>query len=72
MFDYDAWLESPYTTESGGHTHTCGDCDGEGKLWLEDVEKFSDTEPCPSCEEGEVYCDDNPRDCFDDSDRYDD
>ena len=72
MFDYDSWLESPYTNERESHTHPCGDCDGEGKLWIEDVEKFSDIEPCPKCEEGEIECFEDVRDCFGEPERDDD
>jgi len=49
MFDYDSWLESPYTDVGEPCEHTCSECDGEGKFWIEETEEFSDTEPCNSC-----------------------
>ena len=72
MFDYDSWLESPYTSPQEGHTHECYECEGQGRLWLKDIERFSDTEPCPNCEDGEVECYDDPRECWGEPDRDDD
>jgi len=66
MFDYDAWLESPYTNEPEGHEHECSDCEGQGKLWIEETQRFSETEVCPKCEDGIVVCWDT--DCFEPDD----
>jgi hypothetical protein len=55
-FDYDRWLESPYTDVGEPCEHNCIECEGQGKLWLEAEEKFSETEPCPACD-GEGVCD---------------
>lgn len=55
MFDYDAWLESPYTSESDGCDESCPvcfteceNCNGAGTL--------DDKEACPDCKgEGGFY-----------------
>jgi hypothetical protein len=48
MFDYDGWLESPYTSESDGCDESCPvcfteceNCNGAGTL--------DDKEACPDC-----------------------
>jgi hypothetical protein len=58
MFDYDRWLESPYTDVVEDHTHDCNECEGQGVLWLEEEKRFDSEEPCPSCEDGQVICED--------------
>jgi DnaJ-class molecular chaperone len=55
-FDYDRWLESPYTDASEPCEHECSECEGTGKLWLEETERFSDTDLCEVCK-GEGKCD---------------
>lgn len=54
MFDYDRWLESPYTDPDEGHTHQC-ECEG--------------IELCDKCEDGEIQCwEDCYDDYYEDSD----
>jgi hypothetical protein len=62
MFDYDSWLESPYTSGGGGHSHHCYECDGKAKLWLEEEQRFDENFPCEKCDDGRIECWD---DCYD-------
>lgn len=67
-FDYDRWLESPYTDEDEGHEHDCDACEGQGTLWLEDEQRFDPEQKCEKCEgESVIYC---WEDCYDDPDYY--
>jgi hypothetical protein len=58
-FDYDRWLESPYTDAPEPCEHDCSECEGTGKLWLEDTERFSETDPCEQCIDNPGKCDGN-------------
>ena len=67
-FDYDRWLESPYTDVDEGHEHMCEVCEGQGTLWLEDEQRFDPTQVCDDCKgESVTYC---WEDCYDDPDYY--
>lgn len=55
---YDGWkLSYPSSWDAEPCEHECIDCDGSGKLWLDDAQGFSETDPCDSCFEASGYCD---------------
>jgi len=58
-FDYDRWLESPYTDVDEPCEHECNECEGTGKAWIAEEERFSETELCDYCFEGSGMCDGN-------------
>lgn len=66
--NYDAWLESPYTDVDEPCEHECYECEGQGKKWIDEESKFSETEPCEHCFESSGYCDGN---CEPDEPDYD-
>jgi hypothetical protein len=55
-FDYDRWLESPYTDAGEPCEHVCPECEGEGTAWDEENQVAIEDEPCPACK-GEGSCD---------------
>jgi len=55
---YDAWLEEPYN-ETEPCEHECSECEGTGKAWIAEEERFSPTEPCEYCFESSGKCDGN-------------
>jgi len=65
MFDYDGWLESPYTSESGCDEscpvcwNECEACEGEGAV---------DEVSCPECNgEGGIF---DPQSKYEHKDYY--
>lgn len=69
MFDYDGWLESPYTNEEEVPQQTCDECDGTGLDETEtqkcskcDSEGKIDMDKCDFCNQYHCRCDDTGED----------
>jgi hypothetical protein len=53
---YDGWLESGYGTGEACQ-HECPECEGTGKAWIPEEERFSVTDSCEYCFESSGMCD---------------